>query len=306
MGNQTKGDFTGFSFDGIHSSELGIVRVSDGSRYNDNLLPTIQDKTVQVPGGDGMYYFGSYYTQKSFNISIAYDSLTEENLKKIKEIFGSKTPKKLIFDESPYKFYWTKSTGTSNLKFICFNDSSQIRDKDVYKGEGRIYKGEGTLNLIAYDPYGYSVSRNIKDFEDYNNRDDWLAASGILEDDTVEGNSTNIKGKSSISISNNGEVETDWELIFSGTSAGGSITYSNGVFSKTIQISSFEKSSGDVKVKLSSKTNLLSGITSKGDLTGNIYNEYVEGEFFKLPLGPGTLEIKGLDAESFDFHYKYY
>jgi hypothetical protein len=58
----TQNDFVGFTFNGIHSSELGILRTSEGSRFNENLLPTIQDKTVQVPGGDGTYYFGSYYT----------------------------------------------------------------------------------------------------------------------------------------------------------------------------------------------------------------------------------------------------
>jgi hypothetical protein len=48
-----KGDYLGFSFgtksDGVtpmHSSDLGIVRTSSGSRFNENLLPTIQDKTV--------------------------------------------------------------------------------------------------------------------------------------------------------------------------------------------------------------------------------------------------------------------
>ena len=55
-------DYIGFIFNGKHSSEFGIVRTSDGSRFNENLLPTIQDKTVQVPGGDGTYFFGSYYT----------------------------------------------------------------------------------------------------------------------------------------------------------------------------------------------------------------------------------------------------
>ena len=51
-------DYIGFSFGTgkfdettgkeklIHSSELGIIRVSDGSRFSENLLPTIQDKTV--------------------------------------------------------------------------------------------------------------------------------------------------------------------------------------------------------------------------------------------------------------------
>ena len=48
-----RGDFIGFTYNGFPSSDLGIMRVSDGSRFNENLLPTMQDKTAQVPGGDG-------------------------------------------------------------------------------------------------------------------------------------------------------------------------------------------------------------------------------------------------------------
>jgi hypothetical protein len=61
-GGNAMGDFTGFSFNGVHIDNVRIVRVSDGSRYNDTILPTFTDKTVAVPGGNGTYFFGSYYT----------------------------------------------------------------------------------------------------------------------------------------------------------------------------------------------------------------------------------------------------
>ena len=54
-------DFTGFSFDGIHSSRLGIVRVSGGDRYDEGLIPEIDDKTTEIPGNDGEYFFGKMY-----------------------------------------------------------------------------------------------------------------------------------------------------------------------------------------------------------------------------------------------------
>jgi hypothetical protein len=84
MGTQLKGDFIGFSFNGIHSSDLGIIRTSNGSRYDDNLLPTSQDKTAAVPGGDGTYYWDTSHTQKPFNIPIAFDSLTEEQYRRLR------------------------------------------------------------------------------------------------------------------------------------------------------------------------------------------------------------------------------
>jgi hypothetical protein len=47
-------DFIGFTYNGKHSiTNFGVYRTSDGSRYNDNLVPTMTDKTADVPGGEG-------------------------------------------------------------------------------------------------------------------------------------------------------------------------------------------------------------------------------------------------------------
>ena len=47
-------DFIGFTYNGKHSMrDFNIYRTSDGSRYNDNLVPSMTDKTADIPGGDG-------------------------------------------------------------------------------------------------------------------------------------------------------------------------------------------------------------------------------------------------------------
>ncbi len=135
-------DFIDFSFGGKNASDFNIVRTSDGSRFNENLLPTIQDKTVQVPGGDGTYYFGSFYTQRQFSVPIAFNAMTETNLREMQQWLGDKKIKELVFSERPYKTYKAKCTGTATIKHICF----------VEKGE-RIYKGEGTIQFTAYYPF---------------------------------------------------------------------------------------------------------------------------------------------------------
>lgn len=135
--------YTGFTFNGKHSSEFNIKRTSDGDRYNENLLPTIQDKTVQIPGADGTYFYGSYFTQRVFNVSFAFDSLTEGQLAALKSHFGDKKIHELIFDEAPYKKYMAKVTGSATFKYIPFAEGAT----------NRVYKGEGTLQFTAYDPY---------------------------------------------------------------------------------------------------------------------------------------------------------
>ena len=168
-----KGDYMGFTYNKRHSSEFGIVRVSDGSRFNENLLPTMQDKTVQVPGGDGTYYFGSYYTQKPFPVSFAFDALTENELAELKRHFGDKSVHELIFDEAPYKVWSAKVTGTATIKYIPFDEGSTHR----------LYKGEGSIQFTCFYPFARCVFPDTATKESlretYPNVDEWWDAARI-------------------------------------------------------------------------------------------------------------------------------
>lgn len=143
------------------SMEEGIYRVSDSSRYNENLLPNFNDKTQVAPGGDGTYYFTSQYTNRQISFPIAYDNLTEEKKKKLVTILARKKPYWLVFDEYPYKKYLVKAQSIPTFKWVPFNR----KDND------RVYKGEGTLNFVCYNPYALSRFKYKIDFEeDYLNR----------------------------------------------------------------------------------------------------------------------------------------
>lgn len=172
-----KGDFIGFTIGDYHSSDLGIIRASDGSRFNENLLPNFSDKTAKIPGRDETLYFRTEYDKKEFPISFAFDSLSESQLLLLKKVLGKKELQNLIFDEYPYKIYKVKVASPPNLKFICFEENNE-----------RVYKGEGSVTFVAYYPFAKS---RFKYKEDYNyltipewkyaidNKDEWLLASGI-------------------------------------------------------------------------------------------------------------------------------
>ena len=172
-----KGDFLGFTFGGVHSSSLGIVRTSDGSRYNENFLPEFEDKIVKVPGRDETYYFGSEYKQRTFEIKIAFDNMTDKQFRQLRQLMSGQELKDLIFDEAPYKVYKVKANGTPNLSYLSFDEEYR-----------RIYKGEGTLQFIAYFPFARSRYKYIEDYTPKNipewggiqdNKMAWLEASEI-------------------------------------------------------------------------------------------------------------------------------
>jgi hypothetical protein len=68
-------------------------------------------------------------------VSFAFDSLTEAEVARIKRHFGDKQIHDLIFDETPYKVWSAKVTGTATIKYIPFDEGSTHR---LYKGEGSI------------------------------------------------------------------------------------------------------------------------------------------------------------------------
>lgn len=134
-----RGDFTGFSFNGFHTEDLGIVRVSNGDRYDEHIFPDIEDKTVEIPGNDGQYYFGSNFRQKTFSIEIAFDKLTEENFRKIHTIFSTKEIVPLIFDEEPYKIYYGKIQDSPEFHYICFDqDLTEEEKNDIIEKGGEV------------------------------------------------------------------------------------------------------------------------------------------------------------------------
>lgn len=212
-----KGDFTGFSFDGIHSSELGIVRVSDGDRYEEELFPQIEDRTNEISNNDGLNYFGSDFRDKSISISIAFDSLTETQFRKIRRIFGTKKICELIFDERPYKVYSVKLADPIKLDYICFDEQKRHEGETIKNGgiryiekdgemvreditpwvyeydtQGRpimqrIYKGEGEIEFVTYSPFAKQLYKTLDLYSDkskfittYDNVDEWAESSGLL------------------------------------------------------------------------------------------------------------------------------
>lgn len=186
-----KGDFLGFSFDGIHSSRLGITRVSEGDRYNESLVPEIEDKIIPVPGENGSYFFGSLYRTKSITIQIAFDSLTESQFRQLRKLLAIKKPCKLILDERPYKVYTAKISAPPQLNYICFDeeqyswkDHSKLEnnsgyipksiDHKLYTGRTqRIYKGEGTIEFECIYPYAVDQFKILDYYGNFDFKPTW-------------------------------------------------------------------------------------------------------------------------------------
>ena len=291
-----KQDFYGFRFNGVHTSDLNIVRVSDGSRYSENLSPVFQDKTAQMLGSDGTLYWESFDTNKVWSIQVAFDELSEMQYRRLRQVFNGKTMGELIFDELPFKAYTAKVQSSPQFKTICF---------DTPDG-ARVYKGEGTINFIAYYPYAKSVHKFLNEFndEEYDNKAQWAAASGMKPTRaSYDGTGT------TINLYNAGDLETDWQAFYIINSSGSaltSISLNGGVDGQMVFSSISQKKTNDAYIRINSRTNLIEGCDSSKIPTGSLYNEFlVAGDFFKIPLGESTF-VSNTGCNEIRYDYLYY
>ena len=147
-------DFLGFWFNGFHSiDDLGVYRTGDGM-HNASLTAKTETTTVNVPGSNGMYYFGTYDRSRAISVNFAFDHMTEKQLRVWKNLCSSKDLGELVFDEAPYKVYTAKITGTPKLQYIPFTEGGE-----------RIYKGKGTIEFTCYYPYAHTPNSDTKMFK---------------------------------------------------------------------------------------------------------------------------------------------
>ena len=151
-------DFKGFRFGSIHIKDLHLTVVSSGDRFNKNLLPDPTDYSVDVPGGNGKYYFGQTHSTRSFSIKTAFDNLDEATIRRIRQIFVTDKLKDLVFDEEPYKTYRAKLSRAPSFNYVCFLDKETNQ---------RVYKGECDFDFILYHPYAFCFNKYIVTAADY-------------------------------------------------------------------------------------------------------------------------------------------
>ena len=262
------GDFLGFQLGDIHSSELNITRVSNGDRYTENLTPNFTDTTAPVPGGDGTYYWDTFYSQTPFTIDFAFDDLRDEDIRRLKQIFSFKGVKELIFDETAYKKYYVKCSAPPTLKYISFPFE-----------EIKIYKGEGSVNLVAYYPYALST----REFS--------------------------YESKTSQELNNLGDMDTPFKIYY--TLAGKSainltLTKDEKIINK-LNINGISKlNTKDTYICIDMRTHLIEGIDSQFNKTGTLYNRFIiAGDFFLLPINK-TILSSNVAWHSVKFNCLYY
>lgn len=341
FGLEGRDDFLGFTFNGRHSSEFRIVRVSQNNAYSETLLPNSRDITTEIVGRDGLYYFGSSFEQRPITIDFAFDDLHEEQFNDMTQWLAAKTEGELTFDERPYKTYMGKINSTPTLNYVCFSETweEEVGSKtlDMLLGgedsdesftsqtinNGRVYKGTGKVQFTCFYPWAYAKYNTAADYSSYNNINDWKDAAHMP---------ANLNGKNTllgtthakyIITYNAGQVDTPFKLMIkvgsdvTGANSAsirfkkGSNTYSAAQAEQIMYLDlNYLKSSVSGQYRyfvIDSELHLIlecNGTTlAAPNYTNKVYNyAIVAGDFFKLPnYDAGENGIGRIETTNLDF-----
>ena len=158
-------DFIDFKFNEHWASEFDLIAVSNGDRYTSSFYGNVNSNTSTIVGKIGIQKWNTQINEKTFSISIAYDNINLETLRKIKEWLNPFIIGKLVFKEEPYKYYWVSLNEDPQISFLPFKIEKNTIDGRTYKRG--VYKGELTLSFICVDNYGYSSWQSFDEDFDY-------------------------------------------------------------------------------------------------------------------------------------------
>ena len=193
---------------------------------------------------------------------------------------------------------WQNLRALYKLKYICFDE-----------GGVRIYKGEGTLNFVAYYPFAKSVHKFLNSYsaEDSTEKTEWNKYAKLLpiNNNIYDGTGPSIK------LYNSGQLETDFCAYYSfgvGTTiALTNIKISEDSANRTLSFLSIVKKGSDNYIRINSKTNLIEGCSNFDAPTGTLYNSSItSGDFFKIPLLASTFVSAGANCVKIEYDYLYY
>lgn len=171
MNNKWSGSFLGFTINGIHSSQLGIVRTYD--KEYELKQASFSDEIQEREGRDGEDWYGTLLGDKEIPISFAYYGLTEYQLSQIKKLFNIKKPVPLILDEEPHKTWMVYSGSGATRSYIGFEMNGD-----------RYYNGDGQVTFVSHSPYAKCELLCEEDYTEDSllNREQFITS--IIEDDT--------------------------------------------------------------------------------------------------------------------------
>jgi len=271
----------GFTLDDVYLPDKKVyIGKVDSGFWEDIFIPDNEHYTESVLGMDGAYYFGQVLKERKIPpIPCFFEKIDGNEKRDLQKFLYFKKPKKLSFDNKPYKYIWVVSYGLTNLNYVY---------------DGYYYGGYFELNLVAYDPYFYSFFSSLDEYN-YDNPDLYYDSGLLYAEEMPSVLLTNIIKNQSFQLYNAGNANSKTIVTISGT--GNNIVLSNLNTGQSFKI-----------VSLNNELIKIDGI--KGQITDGtiLKSSKHEGNFIELVEGFNNLTLSGdtgFNISSISFSYRH-
>lgn len=151
--------FISFSYGGKNIEDFNLLAVFASDRYEKGVYSSFNDTTTNQAELDGQLFWRSRYDALSISFTLATDGITEKDLEDFKNWFVPGVERELILSEHHNRAIMARVAATPQLKMVPFEETVEVNIAgQFYSTLTTLYKGEISLELIADNPFWYSIS----------------------------------------------------------------------------------------------------------------------------------------------------
>lgn len=184
--------FISFSYGGKFIEDFGLIATISGDRLQKNIYANFEDDVTTYEVVDGQYYWGTHFTNNSFNFTLSTDGITETQLNEFRHWFKPGIERELVLAENPNRAIMARVAAVPSYSFIPFEEKTTVNIEGTdYKTSTTLYKGDISLLLVADEPFWYGRAALI----DYYYTDDENKFGSMTQDITLSNLKETIKDK---------------------------------------------------------------------------------------------------------------
>ena len=175
--------FISFTYGGVAIEDFNLIAIVENNRMQRKLYGAFNDNTTNSDVLDGTTYWSTYFVNNELTFNLATDEMTEEQLNAFKHLFQPGPPKELILAETPNRAIMARVKAPPEYQMLPFEkkvtkkfrSASDNTVVNEYETSTTVYRGAIELQLVADDPFWYSV-HNILPSYSYDTQNRWTYA----------------------------------------------------------------------------------------------------------------------------------
>jgi len=146
--------FISFTYGGKAIEDFGLIVTYGGDRLEQDAYASFSDSIETYETFNGQIYWGSHFEAGKLELTLATDSMTEQQLNDFKEWFQPGKIRELILSERPNRAILARISAAPSLSILPFEEKTSIKIKGIdYQTSTSIYKGEIKLAFVMDEPY---------------------------------------------------------------------------------------------------------------------------------------------------------